>query len=128
MVETDLEPVEAVQTTVRRLAANTRGIPLPVSWIVTWRAGVYRAQSPTRCGSWEEAVAEVSRSIARDVARRHAIVLEYGVQANVPTVSLFGDGNGILYQRIGADGRWLEQTCFLISRRYSVQCYLPYSV
>ena len=128
VVETTPEPFEAVQVKVRRLVSETRRIPQPTARIVAWWQGVYAVPSPTGCGSLEEAAAVVSRSIAKGIASDHKCVQDYGIAANVHTVSLFGNRSGILYQRVSAQGRKLEQQCFLISPGYSVQCYLPYSV
>lgn len=93
------------------------------------KLGVWGAGKVTPCASLAEALAEVSRTIAEDLAKHYEQLQEYfeGRDYSVRTVSLFGRGCGVLLQRVTrTEGSWIEQHCFLFDTDHSIHRYTSY--
>ena len=114
-------PFNAVHALLCGMEDRIRVLPPPTGRKAAKKLGVYEPMEPTLCGNRGAAVEAVSRSISEELARQ-----EDNRDHVVHTVSLFGDGSGILFQRVGTDGRWLEQQCFLIDTHHSVHVYFNY--
>ncbi len=92
------------------------------------KIGVYGATEPTPYDSRDEAVAEVSPMIAEILAAHHATLKEHlnGREYGVHTLSLYGEGCGVLLREVTTEGDWLRQYCFPIDTDHSIHDYWSY--
>ncbi|WBB62337.1 hypothetical protein O7599_07345 [Streptomyces sp. WMMC500] len=122
------DPFGAVHAVVDGLEGGIAAIPRAAARIAALKIGVYGAAEPTPHDSRDEAVAEVSRMIAEDLAAHHETLKTHlnGREYSVHTLSLYGEGCGVLLQQVTTEGDWLRQFCFLIDTDHSIHPYRSY--
>ncbi len=122
LVATGADPGNAVLAVVDGLSGGIEDLPRATARIAASRLDVYGGTNVGRCGSRAEAVAAVAGAIAGELARHHRSLQEFmaGEEWVTYTVSLFGEGAGVLLSRTGLDGDHLAQYCFLTEFDHSV--------
>ncbi|MEO3754172.1 hypothetical protein [Streptomyces sp. B6B3] len=120
----------AVLAVVEGLADRIETLPRATARIAASRLDVYGGANVARCDALPEAVAAVSGAIAGELARHHRSLREFmaGREWVTYTVSLFGEGAGVLLSRTGRDGDRLAQYCFLVEFDHSVHLCVNWHV
>ncbi|WP_049565644.1 hypothetical protein [Streptomyces sp. SBT349] len=122
------DPFNGVHAVVEGFRHRVQDVSRATARVVTARLRVRRGGSPVPRDSREEALTTVSGMIAAELGRHHASVEEFmdGREWVVYSVSLFGEGHGVLLSRTSSDGEWLAQYCFLIEFDHSVHPYIAW--
>jgi hypothetical protein len=119
-------PFNAVHTVIDGLRSRIQDVPRATARIAAARLGVQRSPEAIRCESREEAIAVVSALIAEELADHYESIKRFneGRDWLVHSVSLFGEGHGVLLSRMAANGERLGQRCFLIEFDHSVHDFV----
>lgn len=122
------DPFGEVHAAIDGISSGITEVPPAAARIAALRLGVWGPQALVPCGSREEAVTAVSHMIAEDLQGCYAAARRYssGRDHRRYTVSLFGNGCGVMLQQVTTEGDWLRQYCFPFDTDHAVHLYMNY--